>query len=187
MSTASTSSTKPTSSHMRSRKNWHTIHNGHTHLSSAASAWSNVPKTTPALSSGHSVTKAATVPTMTRWRAGFGSTTPPAPSITKAQFQMDRVKNGIRDTPATDLVCPMYPTVDLIEAYAQDPAGDRPLIMCEYAHAMGNGSGNLKEYWDAIRKASRLAGWLYLGLGRSRATQNGRKWRNVLGVRWRLW
>lgn len=51
---------------------------------------------------------------------------------------------------STDLVCPMYPSVAEIIEYARNPKADRPLIMCEYAHAMGNSVGNLKEYWDAI-------------------------------------
>ncbi len=51
----------------------------------------------------------------------------------------------------TDIVCPMYATVDSSEKYClKNPA--RPLIQCEYAHAMGNSVGNFKEYWDLIRK-----------------------------------
>src|SRR5216684_5053970 len=38
----------------------------------------------------------------------------------------------------TDVVCPMYPAIDALLAYAADPRADRPLIMCEYQHAMGN-------------------------------------------------
>ncbi len=70
---------------------------------------------------------------------------------------------------ATDLVCPMYPTIDRIVAYATDPRADRPLIMCEYAHSMGNSTGNLKEYWDAIEEYHGLQGgfiwdWIDQGL-----------------------
>ncbi|MBQ8968948.1 MAG: DUF4981 domain-containing protein [Bacteroidaceae bacterium] len=51
----------------------------------------------------------------------------------------------------TDIFCPMYYGYDGCEKYAQ---GDnpRPLIQCEYAHAMGNSMGGFKEYWDLIRK-----------------------------------
>jgi len=38
----------------------------------------------------------------------------------------------------TDIVCPMYPTIDLIADYDAHGSGKRPLIMCEYSHAMGN-------------------------------------------------
>ena len=70
---------------------------------------------------------------------------------------------------ATPIVSPMYPTVAAIAEYAQDPRADRPLIMCEYAHAMGNSVGNLKEYWDTIRAHERLQGgfiwdWVDQGL-----------------------
>jgi beta-galactosidase/beta-glucuronidase len=59
---------------------------------------------------------------------------------------------------STDICCPMYPTVEKIIQYAEDPTNDRPLIMCEYAHAMGNSVGNLKEYWEAIRNHLGLQG-----------------------------
>ncbi len=51
----------------------------------------------------------------------------------------------------TDIVCPMYATVDSSARYcAKNPP--RPLIQCEYAHAMGNSGGGFKDYWDLIRK-----------------------------------
>ena len=69
----------------------------------------------------------------------------------------------------TDIVCPMYPFVDEMTNYAKDLAAERPLIMCEYAHSMGNSTGNLKEYWDAIRDNHGLQGgfiwdWIDQGL-----------------------
>jgi Beta-galactosidase/beta-glucuronidase len=57
----------------------------------------------------------------------------------------------------TDIVCPMYPPVSYLEKYAKNFT-DRPLIMCEYAHAMGNSLGNLKEYWDVIEQYPVLQG-----------------------------
>ena len=70
---------------------------------------------------------------------------------------------------ASDLVCPMYPSIERIVDYARNPAYRRPLIMCEYAHAMGNSVGNLKEYWDVIRTYPALQGgfiwdWVDQGL-----------------------
>ncbi len=51
----------------------------------------------------------------------------------------------------TDIYCPMYLDYKRSEAYCQNnPA--KPLIQCEYAHAMGNSMGGFKEYWDLIRK-----------------------------------
>jgi beta-galactosidase len=57
----------------------------------------------------------------------------------------------------TDIVCPMYPEPAQVEQYAQKYK-DRPYIMCEYAHAMGNSVGNFKEYWDIIEKYPNLQG-----------------------------
>ena len=57
----------------------------------------------------------------------------------------------------TDIYCPMYPSIQSIKDYALKPEV-RPLIMCEYAHAMGNSTGNLKDYWDAIESTSYLQG-----------------------------
>ncbi|MBQ0080073.1 MAG: DUF4981 domain-containing protein [Alistipes sp.] len=51
----------------------------------------------------------------------------------------------------TDIFCPMYADYKKCEDYAKSNP-QRPLIQCEYAHAMGNSMGGLKEYWDLIRK-----------------------------------
>lgn len=58
----------------------------------------------------------------------------------------------------SDIVCPMYPEVAAILSYAKSKKSDRPLIMCEYSHAMGNSNGTLKEYWDAIHSTPGLQG-----------------------------
>ena len=51
----------------------------------------------------------------------------------------------------TDIICPMYASPKRCEEIVKSDTG-RPLIQCEYAHAMGNSMGNFKEYWDLIRK-----------------------------------
>lgn len=58
----------------------------------------------------------------------------------------------------SDFYCPMYRTPDVCEAYVCDPAATKPMIQCEYSHAMGNSSGNLKEYWDIVRKYPKMQG-----------------------------
>ncbi|NDD07574.1 MAG: glycoside hydrolase family 2, partial [Actinobacteria bacterium] len=50
----------------------------------------------------------------------------------------------------TDVVAPMYPDISAIVSYAKSKKADRPLIMCEYSHAMGNSNGTLAEYWQVI-------------------------------------
>ncbi|MFT6064634.1 MAG: beta-galactosidase, partial [Polaribacter sp.] len=57
----------------------------------------------------------------------------------------------------TDIVSPMYASIETLEQYAHDHS-DRPLILCEYAHAMGNSVGNFKEYWDMMKKYPVLQG-----------------------------
>ncbi|MBR1732722.1 MAG: DUF4981 domain-containing protein, partial [Alloprevotella sp.] len=52
----------------------------------------------------------------------------------------------------TDIVCPMYADYDWCRRYCENPANTRPLIQCEYAHAMGNSVGGFKEYWELVRK-----------------------------------
>lgn len=59
--------------------------------------------------------------------------------------------------PNTDIFCPMYASIQYIEKYGQQPQ-TRPLILCEYAHAMGNSTGNLQDYWDVIEKYDHLQG-----------------------------
>lgn len=57
----------------------------------------------------------------------------------------------------TDIVCPMYPGIKSMKDYAQADK-KRPYIMCEYAHAMGNSSGNFQEYWDIIGSSKHMQG-----------------------------
>ena len=60
--------------------------------------------------------------------------------------------------PNTDIYCPMYALPTDLESYAKDPAADRPLILTEYAHAMGNSVGNFQDYWEIIEKYDLLQG-----------------------------
>jgi beta-galactosidase len=81
--------------------------------------------------------------------------------------------------PVTDVVCPMYPSIDDIVAWARsgrDPR--RPLILCEYSHAMGNSNGSLSDYWSAIESTHGLQGgfiweWLEHGLVRDGEVGDG--------------
>jgi beta-galactosidase len=68
----------------------------------------------------------------------------------------------------SDINCPMYARFDYLEKYAKsNPA--KPLIQCEYAHSMGNSTGNLQDYWDVYEKYPSLQGgfiwdWVDQGL-----------------------
>ena len=61
---------------------------------------------------------------------------------------------------ASDIVCPMYPPIENIVAWARadDPADRRPMILCEYSHAMGNSNGGLSDYWEAFETHRGLQG-----------------------------
>ncbi len=82
------------------------------------------------------------------------------------------------EAPVTDIIGPMYPPVArIIELAEKDD--NRPIIMCEYAHSMGNSTGNLKEYWDAIHQYKRLQGgfiWDWMDQGLRRFTAEGTEW-----------
>ena len=76
----------------------------------------------------------------------------------------------------TDMYVPMYPTIDHIEAYAKTKP-KRPLIMCEYAHAMGNSTGNFQDYWDVIEKYNALQGgfiWDWVDQGLIKKSEDGK-------------
>lgn len=57
-----------------------------------------------------------------------------------------------------DFISRMYPTIHDIDSLSQPETGTKPVFMCEYAHSMGNSTGNLREYWDLIHSKKRLIG-----------------------------
>ncbi|MBQ0072811.1 MAG: DUF4981 domain-containing protein [Prevotella sp.] len=63
-----------------------------------------------------------------------------------------------REKDHTDIFCPMYMSQWGCEQYAKNDAKKKPLIQCEYAHAMGNSGGGFKEYWDLVRKYPKYQG-----------------------------
>lgn len=79
----------------------------------------------------------------------------------------------------TDIYCPMYASPSYLEKYARNKEMTRPLILCEYAHAMGNSLGNFQEYWDIIEKYPILQGgcvWDWVDQGFAAKTDDGRKY-----------
>ena len=78
-------------------------------------------------------------------------------------------EGGGANTAATDIICPMYARVDQdqpfpavpkwsLKKWLSLPGEQRPLILCEYAHAMGNSLGGYAKYWQAFRQYPRLQG-----------------------------
>ncbi len=81
--------------------------------------------------------------------------------------------------PYVDMISTMYPDLERLVKMATVPGEKRPFILCEYAHAMGNSPGNLKEYWEIIEQYPRLRGafvWDWVDQGLHRTTEDGEDW-----------
>lgn len=79
----------------------------------------------------------------------------------------------------TDIVCPMYPSINYMKEYAKREKVNRPFIMCEYSHAMGNSNGNFQEYWDIIKSSNNMQGgfiWDWVDQGFEITDEAGRKY-----------
>ena len=79
---------------------------------------------------------------------------------------------------ATDLVCPMYPSVEEIEKWATTTTDFRPLILCEFSHAMGN-AGGLSDYYAAFERHGALQGgfvWEWIDHGIRQVDARGRRY-----------
>ena len=86
------------------------------------------------------------------------------------ELDAERPVHYERNNEVADIESTMYPALDRLEQAGKkdDP---RPFLMCEYAHAMGNAVGNLKEYWEVINSYKRLIGgciwdWVDQGLAK---------------------
>ncbi|GGZ71728.1 glycoside hydrolase family 2 TIM barrel-domain containing protein [Algibacter mikhailovii] len=83
------------------------------------------------------------------------------------------------DKPWVDMVSKMYPSTEEYQSLI-DQTGEvdnRPVIMCEYAHSMGNSTGNMKSYWDIIYKNDRALGgyiWDWIDQGLIKTDKNGK-------------
>lgn len=86
---------------------------------------------------------------------------------------------GDFDVEVADVVSTMYSSHEKMEEYGKKKNMDKPHILCEYAHAMGNGPGGLKEYWDIFYKYKRLQGgfvWEWVDHGIRQYTEDGREY-----------
>lgn len=81
--------------------------------------------------------------------------------------------------PATDIVSAMYEGVEGVYERGKVADDPRPYFLCEYAHAMGNGPGSLRDYWDAIESSPRNLGgciWEWADHGLRQHTPDGVEW-----------
>lgn len=84
-----------------------------------------------------------------------------------------------REERNTDIICPMYPNTWYMKEYALREKVDRPFIMCEYAHAMGNSTGNFSDLWDIIKSSPNMQGgfiWDWVDQGISMKDEYGRSY-----------
>ena len=80
------------------------------------------------------------------------------------------------NTDFTDIACPMYADYNWCENYLKN-SPKKPLIQCEYAHAMGNSMGGFKEYWDLVRKYDHYQGgfiWDFVDQGLAQYDETGK-------------
>ena len=79
--------------------------------------------------------------------------------------------------PNTDITCPMYPPIAEMKAYAERENPTKPYIMCEFAHAMGNSTGNFREYFDIMEGHPHMQGgfiWDWVDQGIDAVGRDGR-------------
>lgn len=68
-----------------------------------------------------------------------------------------RLDAGSVPGPATDVACPMYPSIEQVRAWS-DRDDPRPMVLCEYSHAMGTTNGGLDEYWALFEPGTGVQG-----------------------------
>lgn len=91
--------------------------------------------------------------------AGYGQNFEAAYDWIKAEDPSRAVQyEQAAKTGKTDIYCPMYLGYESCAQYCEDDSQQKPLIQCEYAHAMGNSEGGFKEYWDLVRKYPKYQG-----------------------------
>lgn len=78
---------------------------------------------------------------------------------------------------ASDIACPMYAPIEDCVAHALSGEQTKPLIQCEYSHAMGNSNGTLADHWAAIESTPGLQGgfiWEFWDHGILQRVSDGR-------------
>ena len=79
--------------------------------------------------------------------------------------------------PHTDIICPMYPDMEDFRRYAERENMRKPYIMCEFAHAMGNSTGNFREFFDIMKLGPHMQGgfiWDWVDQGIDAIERDGR-------------
>jgi beta-galactosidase len=91
-------------------------------------------------------------------KSAEGYIDPSDPRYLKSNDHSHRIQNPL-DQYYVDVVSRMYPALYTAPLLANQPNGDtRPIFFCEYAHAMGNSAGNIRDFWDQWRNTKRIIG-----------------------------
>ncbi|WP_316829880.1 glycoside hydrolase family 2 TIM barrel-domain containing protein [Pedobacter aquatilis] len=103
---------------------------------------------------------------------------PSNPAYLKPNDHSHRLQNP-QDQPYVDIVSRMYPSIYTPKMLAEQKNGDhRPIFFVEYAHAMGNSVGNMKDFWDVFRATPRVIGgaiWEFKDQGILQTDSAGKK------------
>ncbi|MBE3561856.1 MAG: DUF4981 domain-containing protein, partial [Ktedonobacteraceae bacterium] len=86
---------------------------------------------------------------------------------------------GDHEAQTADVYSKMYASLETLEKFVKKPDLDRPLLLCEYAHAMGNGPGGLLEYWETFYRYKCLQGgfvWEWRDHGLRHVTADGKEY-----------
>jgi len=83
------------------------------------------------------------------------------------------------DRPHVDMMSRMYTPLWELKELLQMPNENRPIVLCEYTHTMGNSGGNLQDYWDLIKRQQRLIGgciWDWVDQGLRKKSRDGKEY-----------
>lgn len=107
-----------------------------------------------------------------------GYIAPGDPGYPNTKDHSHRIQDPL-DQYYVDIVSRMYPALYTSDLLLSQKNGDRrPIFFCEYAHSMGNSTGNIKEFWDQFRSKERLIGgciWEFKDQGLYKTDENGRR------------
>jgi beta-galactosidase len=93
-------------------------------------------------------------------------------SALRDNSQVGLWKGGER---VTDIICPMYPSIAELVEWSKNDDGNRPLILCEYSHCMGNSNGSLADYWVVFENYAGIQGgflWEWIDHGILKTSSN---------------
>lgn len=115
--------------------------------------------------------------TMANWIRAYDPTRPVHYEGAQTTGGKHKIENEvIKDPDYVDVVSRMYNSIEYMVKMANLKGENRPVVWCEYAHSMGNSTGNLYQFWDAIRDNKRLIGgyiWDWVDQGLLQKNENG--------------